>query len=79
MNAPTKVDSAFCDDWSATIRRNARGVAVLIEGEHHCMSTRGVHRPGVSMVTTRLTGAFQETPALRAEFMALAQPDRRSR
>ncbi|SFJ02105.1 GTP cyclohydrolase I FolE [Albimonas pacifica] len=56
-----------------------RGVAVLIEGEHHCMSTRGVHRPGVSMVTTRLTGAFQENPALRAEFMALAQPDRRSR
>ncbi len=54
-----------------------RGVAVLIEGEHHCMSTRGVHRPGVSMVTTRLTGAFQENPALRAEFMALAQPDRR--
>ncbi|WP_339950328.1 GTP cyclohydrolase I FolE [uncultured Albimonas sp.] len=56
-----------------------RGVAVLIEGEHHCMSTRGVHRPGVSMVTTRLTGAFKETPALRAEFMALAQPDRRPR
>lgn len=48
-----------------------RGVAVCLEGEHHCMSTRGVHRHGVSMVTTRATGAFETDPALRREFMAL--------
>jgi GTP cyclohydrolase I len=48
-----------------------RGVAVCLEGEHHCMSTRGVHRHGVSMVTTRAIGAFETDPALRREFMAL--------
>ncbi|MDF2234378.1 GTP cyclohydrolase I FolE [Albimonas sp. CAU 1670] len=53
-----------------------RGVAVMIEGEHHCMSTRGVHRPGVNMVTTRLTGAFETDAALRAEFMAQARAAR---
>jgi GTP cyclohydrolase I len=48
-----------------------RGVAVCLVGEHHCMSTRGVHRHGVSMVTTKMTGAFKTDPALRAEFMAM--------
>ncbi len=48
-----------------------RGVAVCLVGEHHCMSTRGVHRHGVSMVTTRVTGAFESDPALKREFMAL--------
>ena len=48
-----------------------RGVAVCLEGEHHCMSTRGVHRHGVSMVTTRMTGAFAEDRALKREFMGL--------
>ena len=48
-----------------------RGVAVCLEGEHHCMSTRGVHRHGVSMVTTRMTGAFAEDRDLKREFMGL--------
>ncbi|MGG7567755.1 GTP cyclohydrolase I FolE [Rhodovulum sp. DZ06] len=48
-----------------------RGVAVCLEGEHHCMSTRGVHKHGVSMVTTKMTGAFAEDRALRREFMDL--------
>ena len=48
-----------------------RGVAVCLEGEHHCMSTRGVHRHGVSMVTTKMTGAFAEDRELRREFMGL--------
>ena len=48
-----------------------RGVAVVLEGEHHCMSTRGVHRPGVTMVTSTLLGAFREDPATRREFMSL--------
>tara|TARA_B100002003_G_scaffold247065_1_gene277898 strand:- start:176 stop:808 length:633 start_codon:yes stop_codon:yes gene_type:complete len=77
LQVQEKLTAQIADALERTLK--PRGVAVLIEGEHHCMSTRGVHRPGVSMVTTRLTGAFQETPALRAEFMALAQPDRRSR
>jgi GTP cyclohydrolase I len=45
------------------------GVAVVLEGEHHCMSTRGVHKPGVSMVTTTMLGEFKRDKALRREFM----------
>jgi len=48
-----------------------RGVAVCLVGEHHCMSTRGVHRHGVSMVTTKMTGAFQTDEALRRDFMTM--------
>jgi GTP cyclohydrolase IA len=38
-----------------------RGVAVMLEAEHLCMSMRGVHKPGVSTVTTQFTGSFRET------------------
>ena len=47
-----------------------RGVAVLLEAEHHCMTTRGVHKPGVSMVTSRMIGAFRDDPATRREFLS---------
>ena len=47
------------------------GVAVVIEAAHHCMTTRGVHKPGVSMVTSTLLGAFKENIHTRAEFMAM--------
>ena len=46
-----------------------QGVAVVIEAEHHCMSTRGVHKPGVSMVTSQILGMFQTDAALKQEFM----------
>ena len=48
-----------------------RGVGVVIEAGHQCMSTRGVHKPGVSMVTSRLTGAFRDDPSTRREFLAM--------
>ncbi len=48
-----------------------RGVAVVIESEHHCMSTRGVHKPGVGMITTRMLGCFKEDPDRRREFYQL--------
>lgn len=47
----------------------AKGVAVVLEGEHHCMSTRGVHKPGVTMVTTTMLGDFRTDRELRKEFM----------
>ena len=47
------------------------GVAVVVEGEHQCMTTRGVHKPGVSMITSRMLGAFRTDPATRREFLAL--------
>ena len=48
-----------------------RGVAVVIEAEHQCMSTRGVHKSGVSMVTSRMLGAFREDEATRRELLAM--------
>lgn len=50
---------------------NPRGVAVVIEAAHQCMTTRGVRKPGVTMVTSRMLGAFRDNPATRREFMAL--------
>ena len=48
-----------------------RGVAVVIEAGHQCMSTRGVHQGGVSMVTSRRTGCFRDVPATRREVLAM--------
>jgi GTP cyclohydrolase I len=49
-----------------------RGVAVLIDAEHECMSTRGVHHKDVTTVTTQFTGAFKDDPELRTRFLRLA-------
>jgi GTP cyclohydrolase I len=46
------------------------GVAVVIEGAHECMTTRGVRRPDVTMVTSRMLGVFRTQPQTRAEFLA---------
>jgi GTP cyclohydrolase I len=48
-----------------------RGVAVVIEAAHQCMTTRGVHKPGVTMVTSRMLGAFRDDPRTRHEFLAM--------
>ncbi len=56
---------------------DARGVAVLIEAEHQCMSMRGVQKQGVKTITTRFTGIFREDPAEQARFMSLVRGDRR--
>ena len=48
-----------------------KGVAVVIEGEHQCMTTRGVHKPGVGMVTSTMLGAFREDASTRREFLAI--------
>ncbi len=48
-----------------------KGVAVVVEATHHCMTTRGVHKPGVTMVTSRMLGAFRNDPATRREFLAM--------
>ena len=47
-----------------------RGVAVMIDAQHQCMTTRGVHKDGVSMITSRFTGAFDSDSDLRARFLA---------
>jgi GTP cyclohydrolase I len=48
-----------------------RGVAVVIEAAHQCMSTRGVHKSGVTMVTSRMLGAFRDDPSTRREVLAM--------
>jgi len=48
-----------------------QGVAVVLEGEHQCMTTRGVHRPGVNMVTSQMMGVFRDNEATRKEFLSI--------
>jgi GTP cyclohydrolase I len=57
-------------------RLDARGVGVVIEGSHSCMTIRGIRKPGSSMVTSAMLGLFRERAATRAEFLALVQPAR---
>jgi GTP cyclohydrolase I len=45
------------------------GVAVVVEGAHECMTTRGIHKRGVSMVTSKMLGAFRDDARTRAEFL----------
>ncbi|MBK8160999.1 MAG: GTP cyclohydrolase I FolE [Rhodospirillaceae bacterium] len=47
------------------------GVAVVIEAAHQCMTTRGIRKPGVSMVTSRMLGTFRTDAATRQEFLML--------
>ena len=47
-----------------------RGVGVVIEATHECMTTRGVHKRGVSMVTSQMLGSFRDDARTRAEFLA---------
>ena len=46
-----------------------RGVGVVIDGAHECMTTRGIHKRGVSMVTSAMLGAFRDDGRTRAEFL----------
>jgi GTP cyclohydrolase I len=53
-----------------------KGVAVVIEAAHQCMTTRGVRKAGVTMVTSRMLGVFRDDSETRREFMALIQSRR---
>jgi GTP cyclohydrolase I len=47
------------------------GVAVIIEAQHQCMTTRGIHKTGVAMVTSRMLGAFRDDPTTRRELLSM--------
>jgi GTP cyclohydrolase I len=64
-----KLTAQIAETLEASLK--PRGVAVAISAEHGCMASRGVYKPGVAMVTRRLTGAFEADP-LRREFLAAA-------
>jgi len=48
-----------------------KGVAVVVEAAHQCMTTRGVHKPGAALVTSRMLGAFRKDATTRREFFAI--------
>ena len=64
-----KLTAQIADTIQAVLQ--PRGVAVVIEAAHQCMTTRGIHKPGVSMVTSRMLGAFRDDPTTRREFLAM--------
>ena len=55
------------------------GVGVVIEGAHECMTTRGIHKRGVSMVTSKMLGSFRDDARTRAEFLRLIEVNRGGR
>jgi GTP cyclohydrolase I len=62
-----KMTSQIANTLNEVLR--PQGVAVVIEAAHQCMTTRGVHKPGVSMVTSRMLGAFRDNPSTRRELL----------
>ena len=52
-----------------------RGVAVIIKAQHQCMTTRGVNKPGVAMVTRTMNGVFDSDPVMERRLMDLIHTD----
>ena len=52
-----------------------QGVGVVLKAEHHCMTARGVHKPGTDMVTSRMLGCFRTNDISRQELLAMVQSD----
>ncbi len=48
-----------------------QGVGVIVRAAHHCMTTRGVHKPDTDLVTSRMLGCFRDNPLTRQEFLAM--------
>ncbi|WP_347558495.1 GTP cyclohydrolase I FolE [Robbsia sp. KACC 23696] len=64
-----KMTVQIADTLNATLE--PKGVAVILEAAHQCMSTRGVHKAGATMVTSRMLGAFRDDPSTRREFLSI--------
>jgi len=69
-----KLTAQIADTIQEVLRPH--GTAVIIEAVHECMSCRGVHKTGVSMVTSRMLGIFRENRSTRQELMAMVQAPR---
>jgi GTP cyclohydrolase I len=48
-----------------------QGVGVILKATHHCMTTRGVHKPDTDLVTSRMLGCFRDNPLTRQEFLSM--------
>ena len=64
-----KLTTQIADTINDVLQPN--GVAVVVEAGHHCMTTRGIHRPGAMMVTSRMLGGFRSDPKTRREFLTI--------
>lgn len=68
LQVQERLTSQIADEIDAKLA--PRGVLVVIEAEHLCMSMRGVRKPGTTTVTSAVRGLFRSNPATRAEAMA---------
>ena len=68
-----QIQETLTTEIADTIARvlEPHGVAVVIEAAHQCMTTRGIRKPGVSMVTSRMLGVFREDANTRREFLSM--------
>jgi GTP cyclohydrolase IA len=64
-----KMTAEIANTIDEVLRPN--GVAVVIEAAHQCMTTRGVHKPGVNMVTSRMLGVFRTDATTRRELLSM--------
>ena len=69
MQVQETLTAQIADTINNTLK--PKGVAVMIEAAHMCMTTRGVHKPGADTVTTTMRGVFKTDPNLRREFLGL--------
>jgi len=75
LQVQERLTSAIADDILRTLQ--PRGVLVVVEAEHLCMTIRGVHKPGTVTVTSVVRGQFRDSEATRSEAMALLMGGRR--
>lgn len=68
-----QIQEALTSQIADTIQEvlNPHGVGVVIEAAHQCMTTRGIRKPGVTMVTSRMLGSFRNDPDTRREFLSI--------
>ena len=73
-----QLQERLTDDAAATIAKviKPRGVAVVVEAEHMCITMRGIQKPGSRMITSAMRGSFLSDPRTRNEFMAIATGQR---
>ena len=68
LQVQERLTAEIADTLEAVLQPH--GVGVVIQATHQCMTTRGVHKHGASMVTSRMLGAFRTDPATRHEFLS---------
>jgi GTP cyclohydrolase I len=71
MQIQEKLTAEIADTINEVLR--PKGVGVVIEAEHHCMTLRGVNTPGASLTTSTLLGALRDDPRTRQEFLGLVR------